>query len=281
MKILIVVVLYEKLISVSDTIISLNKNNLTNNENYSLLVFDNSFKKSSESLKNLDYDYFHSNQNKGVIGAYKHAIIKANKEHFDWILMLDDDTTLPKDFLFKSLRYLKKIANNNYISALVPKIFDNNKIISPSLVFRGGLHLKLNKSFEGISEKYLCAIGSCSIVRTSFINDIGGFNTSFTLDCFDRWMFHQIYINHKKIFVSDIYVKHKLSIENYDNRMNLKRYHSILLNEDLFIKNHLNKLDYFIFKIRLFVRFFKLFLLYDNKEYAYLTIKFLFWKPSL
>ena len=105
MKILIVVVLYEKLISVSDTIISLNKNNLTNNENYSLLVFDNSFKKSSESLKNLDYDYFHANQNKGVLGAYKHAIIKANKEHFDWILMLDDDTTLPKDFLFKSLRY--------------------------------------------------------------------------------------------------------------------------------------------------------------------------------
>ena len=281
MKILIVIVLYEKLISVSDTIISLKKNNLTNNENYSLLVFDNSLKESSERLKGINYDYFHANQNKGVLGAYKHAVIKANKEHFDWILMLDDDTTLPNDFLFKSLFYLKKIVNNNSISALVPKIFDNNKMISPSLVFRGGLHLKLNKSFEGVSEKYLCAIGSCSIIRTSFINDIGGFNTNFTLDCVDRWMFHQIHINNKKIFVSNITVKHKLSIEDYDNRMNLKRYHSILLNEDLFIKQHYNNLDYFIFKIRLFVRFFKLFFRYDNKKYAYLTFKFLFWKPNL
>tara|TARA_B100001057_G_C22826786_1_gene941761 strand:- start:1353 stop:2198 length:846 start_codon:yes stop_codon:yes gene_type:complete len=278
MKILIVVVLYEKSIYNCDTIKSLKTNNLAKKKNYSLLVFDNSLKSNIEDSKSLDCEYYHSNLNKGVLGAYKYALKKANEKYFDWILMLDDDTTLPNDFLSKSLLNLNKVSNNDIISAVVPKIFDGNKLISPSRVYRGGIHLSFNKSFEGTSDKYLCAIGSCSIIRTSFINQIGGFKTNFILDCFDRWMFQQIHIYKKKVFVSNISVRHKLSIENYDKRMNLKRYQDILFNEDRFIKNHHKKVDYLIFKVRLFIRFFKLFIRYDNKDYAYLTFKFLFWK---
>ncbi|MDB4012720.1 glycosyltransferase [Cyclobacteriaceae bacterium] len=282
MKLLIVLVLYEKELYSTSSFISLTRNAVIEELNYKLLVYDNS-KRVQEIRKTTTtpFEYNHSIKNDGVLGAYKRALDVANKEGYDWILFLDDDTTLPNDFLKRTSDSLKMIVQDQDIVVLVSKIFDRGKLISPSIVFRGGIHRPIKESFTGISDKRICAIGSCSVLRTSFINEKGGFDTVFWLDCLDRWIFYKIHDSNKKVFISDIRLNHELSIENYSDRVTLQRYEQILFYEDLFIRTTGKKGDYFIFYLRLVLRLLKMSLSKTTLSFAGKTLKFLVWKKSI
>ena len=67
-----------------------------------VLVWDNSPEPLEDSAA-LPFQYIHSVQNIGVAGAYNRGMELAESMRCSWLLLLDQDTTIPSEFLPKCL----------------------------------------------------------------------------------------------------------------------------------------------------------------------------------
>ncbi|MGL4336699.1 MAG: glycosyltransferase family 2 protein [Turicibacter sp.] len=127
-----IIVLYNKKVSDSASIISILKQRIWKNRiKLSVSIYDNSEKAmiSERELLDLnaivDVDYVHDGLNKGLSLIYESEFKKLKE---DYVLLLDDDTCLPHDFLLTFINCHNKYELN---SVYVPKIYSFNKLISP------------------------------------------------------------------------------------------------------------------------------------------------------
>jgi GT2 family glycosyltransferase len=271
MKIFIVVAIYKEEIQNSITVKSIVENNILIGSLFNqveLLIYDNS--PAPQKLEiNLSFPiiYYSDINNGGLSPAYNYAY-KLAKSHYDWILFLDQDTELNKEYFIELKNAMEKININNDAVSIIPKMFHDKTNFSPAQVKWGGIHRPINMKYSGVYKNgELMAIGSGMVLKTTFISSIGGFNKLFWLDCLDRWVFLSIYRLGKKCYILPIKLNHQLSILDFSKYMNPKKYLNQIYYEALFMLMYKSLAENIFYLIRIFRRSFYLF--YQTKNFGY------------
>lgn len=272
MKIFTIIVLYNCELKNSKTLNSISLALKNNDLEISFLIWDNGIYDQSH-LIDKNYEYIHSKINVGISKAYNYAFESALNRKYEWLLLFDQDSIIPKTFFLDLNNELKSLIQKNDISAIVPRIHYNNNYFSPSKVSIGGIHRPIEKSHLGIYKKEIFAINSGSLINLNFLKEINGFNNQFWLDSLDRWLYMKVYEKGGKVYVSNSIIEHDLSILDYNNSVSINRYKNILDYEIFFILKYTNAFDIIFFKFRLLVRVFKFLILNQNLKFAGLTFK--------
>jgi GT2 family glycosyltransferase len=237
----------------------------------SCIIYDNSPSQMYDCKENnFVYEYVHNSENGGLAAAYNYALDVSLTNNYDWILLLDQDTTLPSDFMSININNLKKMFYDESVVAVISKVICNNLVISPSKDMFGKI-LNLKKS--GICDFPITAINSGSFIKTSFLKKIGGFNKIFKLDYLDHWLFHTIYSCGKKVFISETIIKHELSVSDFNKYISVERYKNILKAEALFFRLYKSKKDNLLYSLRLLIRIFKTLITVRNKYISLVALK--------
>lgn len=222
----------------------------------SLMIYDNS--PTSQNLEcstsPVSITYVHDPTNAGLAKAYNHALDVAVSDGFEWLLLLDQDSTLPEDFTANLINTAEMINADENVVAIVPRVKCLGKTVSPSIVKFGGCFRPVDANVRGICHRQVTSINSGTMLFTAFMKTARGFNSLFRLDYLDHWIFSTIHSNNKSIFISESVVDHELSIMDYDRWMNLERYENILKAEMLFLKMCRPKYEKYFYMVRLLKR---------------------------
>lgn len=150
----------------------------------SIFVYDNSpFPQKLKEYSGLNMTYEHNPNNPGVSKAYNTGAQYALQNRKNWILLLDQDTTLPNEILSK---FNTAINQHPLIKLFAPKlILENGRIFSPCrYFFKRGFHL--NEITAGIhSFEKLAPVNSGMLINLSTFFISGGYNNSVKLDFSD------------------------------------------------------------------------------------------------
>lgn len=275
-EIFIVLVLYKSNLRTSNTIQSICNNY---DGRLKIFIFDNSPKRqyieNEFMYKNLEINYYHSRSNVGLSYAYNYALQEANNLKLKWILLLDQDTYITRDYFDELLNIDNSIVTNNIVS-IIPRVISvlNNKNISPRKLCVGGLNIPIAIK-SGIVTRPISGINSGTILCISFLNTINGFSNEYTLDMLDHWYFKKIYSLGKCVFLLNSSIKQNLSIlGKFEENITIDRYRQLLYAENNFIKEF-NNFHLIIFKFRLIVRCFKQ-VRFKNRKYLKLTLSYVF-----
>jgi GT2 family glycosyltransferase len=270
MKLLSVMVAYNEDISQSKTFLSIKGAFAQHDRADSLrfLVYDNSpAPQSFDWSLPIPMSYVHDPTNAGLAKAYNFALEAATSEGCDWLLLLDQDSTLPENFTVNLSKTADAINDDESLVAIVPRVRCLEEIVSPSIVNFGGFFRPVDASMRGVCHRQVTSINSGTMLRISFIQKVGGFNTSFPLDYLDHWLFSRIYSNNKRVLLSESNIDHELSVVDYDKWMNLGRYDSILAAEMLFLKTCRPKYDKYFYMLQLLKRI--VFQSFQYKKFKY------------
>lgn len=180
--------------------------------------------------------YESHDENRGLAVAYNRALEIAGQEGFDWLLTLDQDTSLPLDFVTKldaATAFALPIAQ---VGAIVPRITDKGRVISPNALSSRMFPKFFPGDFVGVAlEKTTSAVNSASTLRVSALKAIGGYDPRFWLDYSDAIMYYRLQKTGFRVFVAgNIRVEHELSVLDMKNRVSYERYEDILGAESAF-----------------------------------------------
>jgi GT2 family glycosyltransferase len=182
-------------------------------------------------------------ENNGLAIAYNRALEMAADGGYEWLLTLDQDTSLPTDFLSKLGPAIDFVTPLSQVASIVPKIFDKARLISPNGLRWDIFPTFFPSDFVGISlEPSTSAINSASTLRVSALRAIGGYDLRFPLDYCDAVMYRRLYAKNLRIFIlGTIRVDHELSVLDMAARVTLERYASILGAESVFWDEYISK----------------------------------------
>lgn len=245
-RILIVAVIYQRAPHESCSICSLAQifktcSNLASR--FSLVVFDNS-PQSHQVLIDFDFAvlYKHDPANSGLAGAYNFALNHAEKGQFEWLLLLDQDTSLIREFLTELIESIDSLAGRSGVASVVPKLLVNGVIYSPAAHFIEQLRHQYRRSNHavvpdtaGVQERRLFAYNSGAAHRVSALRAIGGFPQEFWLDYLDHAVFHALYTSGYRVYVMHTQIQHDAS-QAQASRVPLWRHRNILNAQTGFVK---------------------------------------------
>jgi GT2 family glycosyltransferase len=215
--------------------------------------------------------YKHDPANGGLAAAYNWALEIARARGIPWLLLLDQDSTLPPQFLESCLLQISLHHRDGDVVAIVPAVRSGGLVVSPKRVGFGCLR-PLPDSCVGIQSAEITAINSGTAIQCEFVRSIGGFNRAYWLDYLDHWLFHQIYAAGKRVSVSQCALDHNLSVQDYRHSVSPARYRSIVAAEAAFITTHKSPLEIPIYLLRLLVRVVKQVFVYRNLQMAAMTM---------
>jgi GT2 family glycosyltransferase len=254
-----VIVLYNQVPTTPPTLRILDKIFKIHNETiHHILVYDNSLNpiiNSADILncKNVILDYIHNPLNPGIAEAYNYALNKANTLNKKWLILLDQDTILNENFVLNIESSLDLISSNSNIVAIIPKVLDGLKVVSPTKFVFGVFTSKIYNIQKGNQIGHISAINSGSCLSVKFLTSLNGFNPNFPLDMLDHWLFYKIFTLNKIILLNNNVIKHSLSVSNAP--MSVNRYHMAIKSEKYLFCDIANMT--FNYKILLLLRFFK------------------------
>jgi GT2 family glycosyltransferase len=271
MKKTIIIVFYNQSIEASNTFQTLMSNSQEFlSEDISIILYDNSPNPQEFDQKryeDINISYKHDPRNLGIATAYNYAWSIAKSNGSEWLVLFDHDTEVTRQYVQQMLE-VKEVDRD--IAAVVPIISCDGTLISP--VFSNTLRpLQQDRPLAGVQQKPVMAINSGSLIKISFLNQINGFNESFALDYLDHWIFYEIYSKGFKVQVLDVSLEHELSVMDY-SRVSVNRYKSIIDSESYFYQ-HYHKELLPAYRLQLFKRLIKQFLIVKNKRIAIQTLK--------
>jgi GT2 family glycosyltransferase len=167
----------------------------------SILLYDNSPEPSRADELPTGTIYHYATRNEGVAGAYNYALQLALAHGSEWLLTLDQDTSLPEHFLVEMLRAASSLSSDTNVAAIVPQVFSDDRMISPHFYAAGAWPRFLPRNFQGKSRKSLFAINSGSLLRVSALESIGGYDPAFWLDASDHVLFARLARADKDVYV--------------------------------------------------------------------------------
>lgn len=273
MKITAIIVLYNTKINESKTLNSIrNISGAYSFVDFNFIIYDNSLISQHEEIEfPFPYMYYHDETNGGLATAYNYALNYCIENNTPWLLLLDQDTELRKEYFLEIEKTLKSVRENADIVSIIPQIICNNNKISPVSFNKCGFVKEINKkNSTGIYDIPVTGINSGTLLSVDFINSIGGFNLAFRIDMLDYWYFQQINRMNKKVYVLESQLEHSLSVMNYAD-VSVERYKNIIKAEHVFFRDYCSRNDFFIFKLRLILRLIKQLIKVENKEIAYIT----------
>ena len=183
----------------------------TGHDNIRVLLYDNTPGTKDPGPLPAEVLYESAGHNAGLAAAYNRALDVAQSHGCSWLLLLDQDTALPCDFLGLLLEQIKELEGDSSVAALVPMVRSGDIVVSPKRVGFFGLK-PLPESCHGIQDAEVTSINSGSAIRRDFVRSIGGFNRSFWLDYLDHWLFRRIYATGRKVAIWRCTIEHSLSV---------------------------------------------------------------------
>ena len=163
-------------------------------ESYTMMVWDNSTEPEASPTLPVPFIYHHSKINLGVSGAYNGAMCYALEHGYTWMMLLDQDTKITREFFSTMLRHSLNLLPKHEIAAITPTVRFGEIVISPSQRLFGK-----NRSYPigecGTAPGEAAAINSGCILRIASLQAIGGFSSDFWLDYSDLYVFHQFFVH--------------------------------------------------------------------------------------
>lgn len=247
-KLFVVIVLYKQNIQDCLSFISLIEAiRYYNPFRITLYVYDNSPTPYISNIDNIvginNIIYYHDSTNPGVSKAYNSAAKVAKMDDAEWLLLLDQDTILPKDILFEYFQAISKHPQNNLF---VPLIFAEHNIISPYRVScKVGWRIR-NEVIGYISSKKYHAINSALFVRVKYFLALNGYDEKIKLDFTDFVFFDKYSAFADSFFVIKAKCKQNLSTYETDVDKLMRRYISFCTDAlHCPRKNRIDSLSYF------------------------------------
>lgn len=278
-EILAVVVLYRCNLLDSLTIKSLLVDYISNPEPYKkfrLIIYDNSeIKQSIKVQLPFRFNIIQDESNAGLAKAYNFALDSARANSINWLLLLDQDSTLPNRFLSIVQREIEITNSAKNIKAIVPRVEYDGRPISPARDLIGGMLRPIKAIQPGECHIKIHAIGSGLILKTEIFKTIGEFSVDFPVDGLDRWLYHQISAMGWSSLISEIKIEHSLSVFNFEKFVSYERYINILTYEYKYLKLYRSNADITIYNLRLILRAIKYFKCIKNKKFSIITIRHL------
>lgn len=173
-----------------------------------ILVYDNASecKISAEDLPK-GVSVFCAPENLGTAGAYAKAVGIAEAKNCDWLLLLDQDTELPSDYLFRAAQAAEITGDP---AVLVPRVCHGRTLISPSVITAAGLIRPVEDPIR--AKGMLTAISSGVIVRSNAVAAALPFPDTIWLDYVDHWMFRSFARQGLAVGMIDVDLSHDLSL---------------------------------------------------------------------
>jgi GT2 family glycosyltransferase len=179
-------------------------------------------------------------ENPGLSSAYNRAIEIAELEGYEWLLTLDQDTILPRNFLIRVTELAKDLESTTEVGAIVPQVVSDGRLISPFRFAFNAVPRWFRHSVPGILTTATYAVNSAATLRVDALREVGGYDLMFPLDISDISLFHRLDLAHKKVFLAaDLIVAHDFSMLGKQTRMSLERYRALLLDECAFWDLHM------------------------------------------
>jgi len=237
--------------------------------NWNLILYNNSSEIKIQSK--IATKIINATKNEKLSKAYNYALNYAIENDIEWLLLLDQDTEIEKDYFVKLSGYFDLCNEEDNIVAVIPFLKDNSRVISPHKnSFFNCFRLAISE--PGVQTGFITALNSLSLLKVNFINSIGGFSEEFPLDMLDYWYFFKIFKYKKNVFLLDTYINHSLSLTDMERNMSIERYSILLKSEGKYI-NEFNKITQFLYRVRLIFRTIKQFIGYKNKKFSLITFK--------
>lgn len=156
-------------------------------ERVAVVVFDNTPRKEDRKKnENFCYNeyvevfYFTENENRGLPYAYNLFAEKLEQLSKNWMVLLDQDTSLPDDFVVKYLA----ADSSNFVNC--PLVFSNGNLMSPSKFHNYRPSPVTITDQKSLPLSDLTCINSGLMISVAFYNQIGGYNPNLFLDFCDH-----------------------------------------------------------------------------------------------
>lgn len=214
--------------------------------------------------------YEASTRNDGVAGAYSRGLFLAQFHGYNWLLALDQDTVLPQDFLTRLFGTAFRLQAQDRVGTIVPQLTQSGRPLSPVCILPWGVKY-LPRGFTGIARGETHAFNSGSLFRVSALKQIGGFSSYFWLDHLDAYVFRQLHMHGKQVYVAgDIQVGHDLSVMHL-GEIGTDRFRNFLQAESAFSDLYRAKISGLAITGRLIARLLKQRMLGADPELRKLT----------
>lgn len=257
LRILVVLVLYRMDLAESSSFQSLLRNFPDNDfEEIHLLIFDNSPVQGRVAgmPAGLSVHYRHDPANGGLSAAYNCALELGNDLGCTWLLLLDQDSELPRSFLAELAASIREFDGDEGLAAIVPQVRGQRSILSPHTI-RLGFVKPITAWSRRVESRRMTAINSGTAVRIAFLNEVGGFSRKYWLDFMDYWLFNRIHKSGKRVGLSGSAMEHHMTLDT--GTMALPRYVNMLDAEARFVLEELPAMERVLYLLRLWGRVLK------------------------
>jgi GT2 family glycosyltransferase len=222
---------------------------------FSLLLYDNSPEPQSlaDSL-GAHIHYVHDPSNGGLAPAYNYALSAAANAGCEWLLLLDQDTTLTAEYFVELLEHARQLTTQSGVAAIVPKLWAGTRLYSPEIPFLvqirkqfSNKHYTLDPNAQGVQQQPLTAYNSGAVLRISALQAIGGFPEEFWLDYLDHAIFQSLHLQGYRLCVMQTVLQQRLSHMDL-NEVPLWRHWSVLSAQTQFVLQFGNFADRLFFR---------------------------------
>jgi GT2 family glycosyltransferase len=223
-----------------------------------VLLWDNS--PSPQRAPSLPYGVQYTNDpsNSGLATAYNRALESAIDEGSDWLITLDQDTSIPSDYFVKMSAAAELARRYAGVGAIVPQIAAGGKSLSPNRFLFGAIPRWYPKGYRGVPSDRVFAFNSGAMLSVAALEQVGGYDPWFWLDNSDSQIFSRLHRHGKRVYIAgDIQVQHEFSMKNMQKRMSPERYRNALLAESAFWDARMNRLAGLERTLRLILRLVK------------------------
>lgn len=265
----IVLVLYKSALDESLTFRSLIENIQFLHVGYELLIYNNS--PEIQIAQSEVYQLKNATANTYLAGAYNYALSQARQAGHRWLLLLDQDTELTKDYFQELDRFLQSGLDPETM-AIVPVLKRGDICLSPKRIDdRKWKHydVRAGRYYQG---ENIIAYNSLTLLSVDFMEEAGGFSSEYPLDMLDYSYFRRIYLRKGKIYVLPCEIEHNLSHSDYEKNVSIERHSSYLSAEKGFVYKELGRRYVCSYKWSLLKRYIKQLFCFKNKTYAKITL---------
>lgn len=206
-----------------------------------ILLWDNSPSQSAPASFHEDVAYIHDPRNLGVSHAYNQALEIAVRRGSQWLITLDQDTTIPRDYLKRMAVAAQGGAKHAGIGAIVPQIAAGTKRLSPHHLRLGAIPQWYPSGYRGIPNEPVFAFNSGAMIRVSALEQIQGYDARFPLEYSDTAMFRKLHQHGKRILIAGgVQLKHQFSLIEMNQLLSADRYRRTLMAESALWDLHMN-----------------------------------------
>jgi GT2 family glycosyltransferase len=194
------------------------------------ILYDNSPDSHEIPAAVLVYSYTHDSANPGLALPYQLALGQALERGFDWLMLLDQDTTPTEEYLDEVFTATQVFAEDASVVAIVPKLMQDGDVLSPHWPMKRPDTASF-QHLSGIRKEKLQVYNSGSVLRVSAVAKVGGFPQDFPLDFLDHALYHQLQQKGGRIYLLHATLAHELGSKHADyvkDFRSSKRLHSIV-----------------------------------------------------